>query len=194
MKRHLGHFSCSHWHCWHFLWVKNGQDWGDFVSVLEEFPWLQTNTQHFQEQQNTLTLPFVQRNVRYLTTILWNNVTRVLFVFNITKHSFPYRRNWLSTYSPNLTPVWKGKSASGRKIKMLLTRTARGGLGCTGHSPDLSLVIASRKRKTTVRTNCITCNVLLQRMCCLIFPLLVHPENEKVLSWQLSLWSIGKVI
>ena len=84
-------------------------------------------------------------------------------------------------HSPYLTPVsWKGKADSDKKIKMLLTGTACGGVGCTGHSPDLSSVIASWRRKTMVRTNCIVCNVLFQRMLCLIFLLLVHAENEKV--------------
>lgn len=83
--------------------------------------------------------------------------------------------------SPYLTPVpWKGKTAPGRKIKMLLAGAAHGGAGCTGHSPDLSSVSASWRRKTMVRMNCIACNVLLHRMLCLIFLLLVHAENEKV--------------
>lgn len=83
--------------------------------------------------------------------------------------------------SPYLTPVpRKGKTASGRTIKMQLRGAAHGGAGCTRHSPDLSSVLACWRRKTMVRMNCIACNVLLQRMLCLIFLLLEHAENEKV--------------
>lgn len=110
-------------------------------------------------------------------------MNRTLSVFSIAKHSFfvIVQESQLSIRSPYLPPVaGKGKSASGRKIKMQLIGSARGGAGCTGASPDLCSLIASRRRETMVSMNCIVCNVLLQRMLCLIFLLLVHAANEKV--------------
>lgn len=130
---------------------------------------------------------------RSLFLILQN----ILFFFSF--HFFPFYfflsrkpTQHMLTLSPFY--AWKDKSASGRKIKILLIRNANGGAGCTGASPDLSSLIASRRRETTVIMDRIVGNVLLQRMLCFIFLLLVHAANEKVPSWQPSFWFIGKVI
>lgn len=134
------------------------------------------------------------REIRnYLTTILRNDMIQTLLVLNIAKPSFSYEE-LIWPYTHFIWPLvlgrqecfrWGNKDATNSKC---LWRS-----GLDGASFDLSSIIASR-RDTMVRMNYIVGKVLLQRTLCLIFLLLIHAANEKVPSWQLSSWFIGKVI